>query len=61
MDMMLPTGGVMLTGENVYDAVYWWSNADGKIEVLRENLVTVTPQIPHGLDCVCAGPFVVRR
>jgi hypothetical protein len=28
MDMMLPTGGVMLTGENRYDAGYWWSDAD---------------------------------
>jgi hypothetical protein len=28
MDMMLPTGGVMLTGENGYDAAYWWSDAD---------------------------------
>jgi hypothetical protein len=28
MDMMLPTFGVMVTGENVYDAGYWWSDAD---------------------------------
>jgi hypothetical protein len=26
--MMLATGGVMQTGENVYDVAYWWSNAD---------------------------------
>jgi hypothetical protein len=28
MDILLPTGGVMLTGKNGYDAAYWWSNAD---------------------------------
>jgi hypothetical protein len=26
--MMLPTSGVMLTGENGYDAAYFWSDGD---------------------------------
>jgi hypothetical protein len=47
---------------NEYEAgvlVEWcWQ---GKIEVLGENLLPVTLQILHGLDCVWAGLFVARR